>query len=268
MPVMRILSLNTYGGRIPRLLEYLRHQDADVYCLSEMFRAPDSPGAQATDDDGSLPRLDLFDDIKAVLPGHEGFFHPFAKYHLNDGVTTLIPAYYGIATFVRSTIPILAHHSDFVFRNYTGKPFGEPPLPRNAHSVRLARSDGSTLVVTHLHGLWQKTGKGDTLERSQQALGLFDLLDRSVRTGEPAVLCGDLNVLPENAMLEILRLRGWRDLIREYDVRDTRTSLYDKPGKSRYADYLLVTGGVRVNDFLVPNEPEVSDHRPLILDCA
>ena len=47
---------------------------------------------------------------------------------------------------------------------------------------------------------------------------------------------------------------------------DTRTSWYDKP--DRYADYLLVNENVAVERFDVVAQPEVSDHRPLLLEIA
>jgi len=49
-------------------------------------------------------------------------------------------------------------------------------------------------------------------------------------------------------------------------VTDTRTSHYAKP--VRFADYMLVTADVPVADFDVPASPEVSDHRPLVLDIG
>jgi hypothetical protein len=47
---------------------------------------------------------------------------------------------------------------------------------------------------------------------------------------------------------------------------DTRTSHYTKEG--RYADYMLVTSNVDVGLFDVVEQPEVSDHRALLLEIA
>ncbi|MGO6900389.1 endonuclease/exonuclease/phosphatase family protein, partial [Rhizobium ruizarguesonis] len=47
---------------------------------------------------------------------------------------------------------------------------------------------------------------------------------------------------------------------------DTRTSYYLKQG--RFADYMLVTPGVKVAKFEVVEAPEVSDHRALLLDIG
>jgi len=56
------------------------------------------------------------------------------------------------------------------------------------------------------------------------------------------------------------------DLVTTRGFTDTRTSWYPKEG--RYADYLLVTPEVNVVRFDAVAEPEVSDHRALLLEIA
>jgi endonuclease/exonuclease/phosphatase family metal-dependent hydrolase len=61
---------------------------------------------------------------------------------------------------------------------------------------------------------------------------------------------------------------GSQDLITESGITSTRTSLYryiDEPGMTHYADWVFVSGDLPIKEFKVPEEPEVSDHRPLIL---
>lgn len=76
-------------------------------------------------------------------------------------------------------------------------------------------------------------------------------------------MCGDLNVLPDSRLFGTLAGLGLTDLVTTRGFTDTRTSLYDKPG--RYADYLLVNPEAEVIDFDVISDPEISDHRPLSL---
>ena len=57
----------------------------------------------------------------------------------------------------------------------------------------------------------------------------------------------------------------WRNLIAEFKVTSTRTSLYDKA--EPYADYVFVTQGVEVNAFSVL-DAVVSDHAPLYLEFS
>jgi exonuclease III len=56
---------------------------------------------------------------------------------------------------------------------------------------------------------------------------------------------------------------GMKNLIKEYGVTDTRSSLYTKP--IRFADYILVSPEIRINNFKVLAE-EVSDHLPMVLE--
>jgi endonuclease/exonuclease/phosphatase family metal-dependent hydrolase len=55
-----------------------------------------------------------------------------------------------------------------------------------------------------------------------------------------------------------------RNLIREYGITSTRSSLY-ATSPVMYADYALTTPGVKVNEFKVLPD-EVSDHLALLLD--
>jgi endonuclease/exonuclease/phosphatase family metal-dependent hydrolase len=74
-------------------------------------------------------------------------------------------------------------------------------------------------------------------------------------------VCGDLNLLPNSETFEILREAGLVDLV---GTADTRGSRYVKP--VRHASYLLVSDPAAVRRFEVLTEPEVSDHRALLLE--
>lgn len=68
-------------------------------------------------------------------------------------------------------------------------------------------------------------------------------------------------MLPDSDTFDVLAAIGLVDLV---GTTDTRTSRYTKP--VRHANYLLVSDVDAVQCFDVPATPEVSDHRPLILD--
>ena len=63
---------------------------------------------------------------------------------------------------------------------------------------------------------------------------------------------------------KILSQAGLTDLVTTRTTKGTRTSYYKKPNK--YADYMLINEYIRVLDFNVIFEPEVSDHCPLVLE--
>lgn len=75
------------------------------------------------------------------------------------------------------------------------------------------------------------------------------------------VVCSDLNLLPDSETFAVLGAIGLVDLV---GASDTRTSRYPKP--LRHASYLLVSDPDAVAGFEVLAEPEVSDHRALVVD--
>ena len=264
---VRILSLNVWGGlRSPELLDYLVELDADVYCLQEVPRAHGSSSEWLTYRDGDVElqqRADIYGELRSALPGHDGFFCPTTRGTLFDGEVPRQQEF-GLATFVRASIPVIGASLDFVHGDFAGYGFGPHPRPRNAHVLRLFDySTGRATSVAQMHGLREESGKDDTPARQVQSDALVRLLERLQRPGAGLVVCGDFNVLPDSSLLEVLAQQGLRDLVTAGEVQDTRTSFYGKPMRS--ADYLLVSAEVQVLDFEVVTSPEVSDHRPLLL---
>jgi endonuclease/exonuclease/phosphatase family metal-dependent hydrolase len=264
---MRILSLNVWGGMLHApLIDYLATVDADVYCLQEVSRAVAARSPWLTYRDGDVElqqRADLYGEIAAALPSHDGFFAPTARGELLDGEQPCWQEF-GLATFVRRDIAVIGQALDFVHGDFSPDGFGAYPRARNAHAFRLHDYRASrTLCVAQLHGLRDPEGKGDTPARAAQADAVIALIERLRRKNEGLVLCGDFNVLPSSDTFSALARSGLADLVTARGFTDTRTSHYTKPG--RYADYMLVDPQVPVADFTVVEAPEVSDHRPLLL---
>lgn len=276
---IRIVSLNCWGGRAYRpLMQFLRDVDADIYCLQEVYASPidsDIPEDllyRGANQNERPCRPHLFWEISEQLPGYQAFFCPTSQGYLLDGVMTEYHRVrYGIATFVRYDHAVIMNQSSFVFGEYRAHDWGKPPLPRVGHAVRVQdHTTDSAIVVAHMHGLWQPGGKGDTPDRVAQG-DRMNLLVSSLcqGTGERIVVCGDFNVLPDSGMFGRFQKIGLRrELVREMGHTDTRTALYQKPGRVPWADYMLVSDNAEVESFDVPAHPEVSDHRPLILNLA
>lgn len=115
-------------------------------------------------------------------------------------------------------------------------------------------------TVIHLHGLWNGQGKGDSEDRIEQSERILGFTSSLVN---PFVIVGDFNLRPDTESLKKLEEGGLRNLIAEYGVTSTRTSLYTKPEK--FADYAFVSDGIEVTDFKVLPE-EASDHSPLFVE--
>jgi len=265
---MRIMCLNGWGGTLHEaLVPYLRATRPDVLCLQEVVHTPTAQTAWLTYRDGDhvLPqRARFFDEVRAALPGHVATFCPAAQGALWDGDRP-VPSQWGLASFVRSDIPVTEQVQGFVHKGFGAEGFGAHPRSRSAHVMKLWDYEaGGPLTVAHMHGLRDLAGKADTPARLRQAQRFVDLIRAIWRDGAPLVVCGDFNVEPGSATFDVLARLGVADLVTAQGVEGTRTSHYKKPG--RFADYMLVNGAVGSGDFQVVRTPEVSDHCPLLLD--
>lgn len=81
----------------------------------------------------------------------------------------------------------------------------------------------------------------------------------------PQVLCGDLNLTPNNESLNLLT-QGRRNLIEEYGVGTTRPHHTSESGTG-YCDYAIVTPDLNVINFEVLPDV-VSDHLALLLEFS
>jgi endonuclease/exonuclease/phosphatase family metal-dependent hydrolase len=266
MDRVRIVSLNAWGGAMfDELGEWLPRCGADVLCLQEVTRTPGLDGwTSFRDAERHLPqRANLCADVGRLLPRHHPTFVASDAGPVRDGDDTVHRQDFGLATFVDERLPVIGLTADFVHRTFVEHehwPAGD--RPRAALGVRLiARPGGRTVTVVNVHGLRDPAGKHDTPARRGQATRLAELVERLHRPGDLVVVCGDLNLLPDSETFDVLAGAGLVDLV---GTADTRTSRYAKP--SRHASYMLVSDPGAVTSFAAPASPEVSDHRPLILD--
>ena len=265
---MRIMCLNGWGGKLHDvLLPYLSDTAPDILCLQEVVHSPttDKDWLTYRDGDHVLPqRANFFRDVCRALPNHQTTFCPAAQGLLWDEDRP-VPSQWGLATFVRSSLPVIGQIQDFVHKDYRPDGYGDHPRSRSAHGVRLYdASAGRTITVTHMHGLRDLRGKMDTPERAEQARRFLSMSETISRAGDLRIICGDFNVEPDSQTLALLRQAGFVELVTGRGFPGTRTSHYTKPG--RFADYMLIDREDAVAGFDVITDPEVSDHCPLILD--
>ncbi len=252
---MKLICLNTWGGLAGRekLLAFLNaHRDADLLCLQEVWSARYQgldgacAGGRPLDQDAIM--VNGRQEIAAQLDGHAVFFHP---HHLND---------YGLMTLVAKRLEVVESGDIFVHRERGYIPEGDiGHHARNVQFVTLATPRGRVSVM-NFHGLWNGQGKSDSDDRLAQSRRILDFLQGR---REPFLLCGDFNLAPDTRSLKILEAAGLRNLVAEFGVTSTRTSLYTRP--ERFADYVFVSPGVDVRAFRVLPD-EVSDHAPLMLE--
>lgn len=246
---MKILCLNTWGGRLTdQLVAFLRqHTDVDVFCFQEVYNE-----AHGKDTIWLDTNFDLLNDLKKALPEYLCYYDP----HLSD--------YWGLAMFVRKDLTVLEQGEWFVHKhkghNYEQEKIGH--TAKNVQYVTLQVEDQQKLTVINFHGLWNGKGKGDSDDRIEQSRQLVEFC---ARMRNQYVLCGDFNLLPDSKSLLMFEEFGLRNLIKENNITSTRTSLYPKEG--RFADYAFVPKGVMVERFTVLSD-EVSDHAPLLIEIV
>jgi endonuclease/exonuclease/phosphatase family metal-dependent hydrolase len=262
---VRVVSLNAWcGGMLAALVEWLPDCGADVLCVQEVTWTPGHDGwvTYVDADRTSRQRSSLFTDLRRALPDHQAHFFTCDTGPVlgEDGVVRR--QHFGIATLVAPHLAIVGGEASFVhgdFAHHDAWPSED--RGRVAHAVRVADRDGRFATVAHLHGVRMSAGKGDTPQRRRQAERVAALVGRVRRADDLVVVAGDLNVLPDSETFEVLGGAGLTDLVGE---ADTRTSAY--PKTARHADYLLVSDPDAVESFEILAAPEVSDHRPLVLD--
>lgn len=215
----------------------------DLFCLQEVFN-----NGVTNRKIYSEAKMDIADDIGSALINYSDYYAPTQS---NDEC---------LACFVSNKYEVKKEESVFVFRWLDALiPGDAKTLGRNIQSLQI-ENEGKIFAVINFHGLWNGQGKGDSDDRisqSQKIINYLKTLDCEY------ILCGDFNLLPDTKSLKMFEEFGLRNLIKEYGITSTRTSLYKPP--IRYADYVFVTPGIKVNNFEVLPD-EVSDHNVLLLD--
>lgn len=265
---MRLICLNGWGGKLhDELVPYIASSDPDILCLQEVVHTPAATQDWLSyrDHGIDLPqRANFLRDVADALPDHVAVFCPAAQGDLWLGETRY-PSQWGLATFVRKSIAIVAQAQGFVHGAFSADGYGDHPRSRTGHAIRIFDfMTGQPAVIAHMHGLRDLDGKHDTSARLAQAKRLVQLVKNIAENGDRIVVCGDFNILPESETFAVLQELDLTELVTTRGFTDTRTSHYAKP--NRYADYMLVNPAVEVDHFDVVRQPEVSDHCPLLLE--
>lgn len=123
--------------------------------------------------------------------------------------------------------------------------------------------DGKTVTVCNVHGVSQPGQKLDDPGRLKQSREIIASLEKKEGC---KIIGGDFNLMPETESVRMFAKKGYRDLIQEFRIGNTRNELswamYQN--KQYYSDYAFLGEGMKVEEFSVPYN-EISDHLPLIL---
>lgn len=229
---MKILYLNAWHATVQApLADFLTHHVADTDVFC--FQEAEAPFSE-------LAHAILQDFIEVTA-------HKF--------VTESDDFY--LATYVRKSLTVKS----------SGTLFGGEAQVGLGVYVQLDLGTGQ-LLVCNLHGMSRPVDKSDTPGRWRQTEGLVDFCRTK---GIPSVIGGDFNVFRRNASLQVLREAGYRDLIQEYRITNTRNHFvwdrYPQNPRQYYSDYAFVDPAITVHSFTAP-DVAVSDHLPLLLEVS
>jgi len=245
---MKLITLNIWGGKVFKsLTDFLEKnaEDTDIFCFQEVFNNPPDVKSQFQTWGA---KEDIYKDIARALKDFDGHMAPS-----QDGEESL-------CMFVKKNLGVWEIADQFVYR-WKNAMEGDDGSTAGINVQYLKfNSEKKDFMVCNLHGHWTPNVKRDNPARLEQSQNIRKLLD-SFKGAK--ILCGDFNVDPDTKSMEILET-SMRNLVTEYKVTTTRSTLYLKKG-TPICDYILVSPEIQVKKFGVI-EDAVSDHLPLYLD--
>jgi endonuclease/exonuclease/phosphatase family metal-dependent hydrolase len=258
---MKVLSLNTWGGIEDEIFfNYIKEQSLtiDIFCFQEVFSAINPPIIKG--EKGELHNQ--LQQLEQLLPD----FRPYYReqiYNANLSTNTEFDLSYGLAIFVRYSIDsMVVEEGDHMI--YGSKNVGHvvnAPSPRNIQYLKL-NNGVHQLNIFNFHGVWIKNcGKEDQPARIEQSHNIISFVQNF--EGQ-SIIMGDFNLLPDTRSVRMIEEQlQLRNLITDYDISSTRSSLY--PMNDQFADYMFVSPDLTITAFSVP-VVEASDHLPMIVD--
>jgi len=235
---VRIIFLNSWLGKQKLAIKkFFEEQSAntDFFCLQEV-----SP--------------EFFEELKSCLSNYNGFYIK-GRIAVTDGNM------YGQAIFIKKGIK-----SEVGGRVRIYNQLGDDIGFLQYQSVII---NGKTLWLGNVHGKTKPGTKKDTVIRIKQSQKIIDFFKDKVG---PVIFGGDFNLLPDTKSIRMLEDAGYKNLIKDFNVKMTRNEISWKqfgsqPGyvKQYFADFVFVNSKVNVRNFEVPYLL-ISDHLPQILD--
>ncbi len=245
---MKIMYLNTWCGRIGKpILDFIfKNDDIDIFCFQEVYHNASDKEKCFVDNSNH----NFFDDVKNLLLNYNHYFRP----HLAD--------YWGLLISSKKNIKILDEGEEYIYKE-KGYDFEKEKWGFTAKNLQYLdiEYESKRLTIMNFHGLYMKNDKIDTVERLEQSNKLISFIKKH---NSNFILGGDFNLLPDsNSIKMISEQLNCKDLIKLFNIKSTRTSLYKKP--IRHADYVFVSNDINIKNFNVLPD-EISDHSPIIIE--
>jgi len=236
---MRIIFFNIWHGQVWDLLKKFILKESsktDIFCFLEV-------------------QPDLQIKLQEILPDFEPIYQAGLKTNYLGGVIE------GRSIFVKNKIEISKSGNISIFK--------ETKTDAGGFQYAQLLVGQKTLFIGEVHGKARPGTKMDTPARLRQS---HKIIDFAKDIKGPKIIGGDFNLLPETESVLMFEKAGYKNLIKEFNVKSTRNKISweqfkDQPGfvKQHFADYVFVSSEIKIKSFEVPYL-EISDHLPLILD--
>lgn len=232
---MRIIFLNSWFGKAGRpFINFIKSESSktDIFCLMEV-----------------PPKL--FSELSMILKEFKGVY--------DDGLfLKAIGANCGQAVFVKNNINLLSNGRVEIYRQLKDD-------MGFMQYLELERGQRKFWIGS-IHGKTRPGDKKDTETRLKQSKIIINFFDDK---NGPVIFGGDFNLMPETRSVVLFEKAGFRNLIKDYEIKDTRGPINHKNflenDRQYFADYVFVSPDVKIKKFEVPYIG-ISDHLPLILD--
>ena len=250
---MKLVTLNLWGGRVSdKYKEFFEsHKDVDAWFFQEVFKEKNGQPSKMVKQivEGFKIEQKLFHVLEKYLPDYE---NEFCQIHRDT---------YGLASFIKKDFTVLEKGEVLIAKgNWDDiEDSQDRDMNRKLQWIEV-KVEGRKILIANAHFTHRPEGKRDSEKRLKQSKIVVDFLNMF---DCPKILVGDFNLLPDTESIKIIEETGMRNLVKDYGVVSTRTSLYKK--KLRMADYVFTSPEIEVLDFKVLPE-EVSDHSALYLE--
>ena len=258
-----IATYNLWNGRGGEgIFEFVSsHPEVDIWCFQDV----NSSLTHQVDDFGAIS--DMLETLRLTLPNFLPMHAPVLHYS-PETYSGNFSTQYGISMFARITLPMVEYSQILLNGHFHERIFLRGDATDHVRSVQKMSfkwpDTDRQLTVFNYHGIWEKappgmSSKGDSPERIMVAKKIRALIDQSKQS---TVIVGDFNLEPNTQSIAIIAGNDMQDLIKNYDIKTTRSSIYTKK-EHPFADYVFVSNDLQVTNFHLP-DVNYTDHLPLI----
>lgn len=240
---MKILQLNTWGGRLGAQIKEVIHRELpDIVCFQEAIKVEGGKGFV----------FDELSEIQKDTDFEHCYFSPSFGWKLMKR-----EAQSGLATM--SKVPFLQTNTAFTRLAYVTD-FDIIDTDYNIRSLQHTsiKCDGKEIHILNHHGHHVPHHKDGDEETMRQCQMIVDYIEKV--TG-PVVLCGDFNLKPESESLQLINAKLINHA-KERGILTTRTPLTHK---TEVCDYIFTSPEIEIRDFQVLDDI-VSDHKALMIE--